>query len=248
MQVFNIHPESGRLSISPYFSMEKTEELLVQRSMEKHDPKLGYVPKPKLREEKRVEKQHELFEEVKALFKKQSKWTNKFDLYLDREYMRMRRILFVWLEEVEESLVTNINRNKDILFLACEIFDTFMLFKKKMRTNKKIFQGYGITSLTLAIKVCGDNDFNMSLSEASGLTDETTTPNQVWDYQIDILKSLDFNIDLPTISDILERSSLSESEMKEVEKRAFERVLDGQILATSPFVLTQMLFNKDIVT
>jgi hypothetical protein len=180
------------------------------------------------------------------LLERWEKWTSKVDLYMNKRYMKMRRVLFEWLKDVVDvQIVTTTEKNMDILFLACEIFDKFVHIRKGI--CRSVFQGYGIACLVLAVKMCTDYD-TFSLDEASWLTNRSSSLNQIKRYEIDILKALDYAVDLPTIADVLERTDLGPSQdiVADIEEIAFEKmVLEGYSLFVDPLTLAQQVFRAD---
>jgi hypothetical protein len=180
-----------------------------------------------------------------GLWNKLMKWNPKVDL-INLRYKEMRLTLFKWMRDIVDRKILG-ERNMDVLFLACEIFDKFVSIKKSLMSKGTLetFEEYGITCLMLAIKGCMDCDCHgFTLEHAAKLAN--SFPNTIRKYEIEVLKTLDYDIDLPTIADILERTDFgaAQNSIFGIEETAFERmVLEGYTFFINPMTLAQLATN-----
>ena len=89
----------------------------------------------------------------------------------------MRRTLFKWMRDIVDRKILG-ERNMDVLFLACEIFDKFVSIKKSLMSKGTLetFEEYGITCLMLSIKGCMDCDCHgFTLEHAAKLANSFPT-------------------------------------------------------------------------
>jgi serine/threonine protein kinase len=99
---------------------------------------------------------------------------------------RMRRILFEWLWELKVEYKFRYNT----LFTAYNIFDRYLELQPEI--SKDQVQGYGIAALMIAIKL--HEIITMTFEDCCYISDHTYVPSQLREFELNILKALDYQI------------------------------------------------------
>lgn len=114
-------------------------------------------------------------------------------LYMDKQpdiTEHMREVLIDWLFEICEVMKLSI----DVMFLAVNLLDRYSAKEIIHRTK---YQLIGITCMLIAVKISEDYDYNISIENLSSYTDYAYTPSEIIDMELEIVKSLDYEILVP---------------------------------------------------
>lgn len=163
------------------------------------------------------------------------------DFLCDPDYMneqddindRMRAILIDWLVEVYYKF----KLQPETLFLTCNLIDRYLSFKQ-IKRNK--LQLVGVTALFIASKY--EEIYPPELSKLVYITDNAYQREDVLEMEMDMLKTLDFNVTVPSPIKYLDfikiKFNIDEFELDQILYLIFLNLLNGKTKQFPPFLLT----------